>query len=105
MSEDASQAPQKPKDKPEPVAEMPEQVAEVPEGMVKGYPVPKPRSKPIEVLMMAAVNMKIEPASAPPPNWNDGQKASPVAGQSIGVVEAAETMLEPTDQSPPTRAA
>lgn len=29
--------------------------------------IPKPRSKPIEVLMMAAANMQIEPASAPPP--------------------------------------
>ena len=29
--------------------------------------VPRPRSKPIEVLMMAAANMQIEPASAPPP--------------------------------------
>ncbi len=91
MSEDASQAPKKPKLKTEP-----ELVAEVPADVVKGYPVPKPRSKPIEVLMMAAVNMKIEPASAPPPNWSDGQKASPIAGESIGVVEAAETMTEPT---------
>lgn len=30
--------------------------------------VPRPRNKPIEVLMMAAANMQIEPASAPPPN-------------------------------------
>ena len=91
MTEDASQAPAKPKLKTEP-----ELVAEVPDDVVKGYPVPKPRSKPIEVLMMAAVNMKIEPASAPPPDWNEGQKASPVAGESMGVVEAAETMTEPT---------
>ena len=90
MSEDASQAPAKPKLKTEP-----ELVAEVPDDVVKGYPVPKPRPKPIEVLMMAAVNMKIEPASAPPPNWNDGQTHSPLAGESMGVVEAAETMAEP----------
>lgn len=98
MSEDASQAPQKAKDKPtaDAVAEIPEQVAEAPDGVVKGYPVPKPRSKPIEVLMMAAVNMKIEPASAPPPAWNEGNTSSPVASQSIGVVEAAETLVEPT---------
>ena len=106
MSEDASQAPQKPKTKlvtedvvaeaPEAASAAPEQVAEAPEGVVKGYPVPKPRAKPIEVLMMAAVNMKIEPASAPPPAWNEGKKPSPVASESIGVVEAAETMVEPT---------
>lgn len=94
MSEDASQAPKKPKDKP--ATEAPELVAEVPEGVVKGYPVPKPRAKPIEVLMMAAVNMKIVPASAPPPAWNDGKKPSPIDSESIGVVEAAETMVEPT---------
>jgi uncharacterized protein YcbK (DUF882 family) len=90
MSEDASEAPAKPKSKPEP-----ELVAEVPDGIVKGYPVPKPRSKPIEVLMMAAVNMKIEPASAPPPSWSDGKKHSPLAGESMGVVESAETLVEP----------
>jgi uncharacterized protein YcbK (DUF882 family) len=35
-----------------------------------GYPVPKPRQKPIEVLMLAAARMHIEPASAPPPRPN-----------------------------------
>ena len=34
------------------------------------YPVPKPRQKPIEVLMLAAARMHIEPASAPPPRPN-----------------------------------
>ena len=92
MSEDASAAPQKPKTKP---VEEPELVAEVPEGITKGYPVPKPRPKPIEVLMMAAVNMKIEPASAPPPDQMARNTPSPVEGNSIGVVVAAETMAEP----------
>ncbi len=66
---------------------------------MKGYPVPKPRPKPIEVLMMAAVNMKIEPASAPPPTQVERQKPSPIDGNSIGVVEAAETMAEPVSNS------
>jgi hypothetical protein len=44
--------------------------------------------------MMAAVNMKIEPASAPPPDQVARQTASPLAGNSIGMVIAAETMGE-----------
>jgi uncharacterized protein YcbK (DUF882 family) len=61
--------------------------------LVQGYPIPKPRPKPIEVLMMAAANMQIEPASAPPPKVNFGEKPSPVA-DSLGVVVAAESMVE-----------
>jgi uncharacterized protein YcbK (DUF882 family) len=61
--------------------------------LAKGYPVPKPRPKPIEVLMMAAANMQIEPASAPPPRVNFGEKSSPVE-DSLGVVAAAESMIE-----------
>jgi uncharacterized protein YcbK (DUF882 family) len=38
--------------------------------LISGYPVPKPRQKPIEVLMLAAAKMRIEPASAPPPRAN-----------------------------------
>ncbi|MFN4144038.1 DUF882 domain-containing protein [Aestuariivirga sp.] len=104
MSEDASAAPQKPKAKPGDAAEPeqadateegPELVASVPEGVTQGYPVPKPRPKPIEVLMMAAVNMKIVPASAPPPDQTARTTPSPVDGNSLGVVVAAETMAEP----------
>lgn len=90
MSEDASAAPQKPKTKPGD----PEQVAEAPDGVTQGYPVPRPRPKPIEVLMMAAVNMKIEPASAPPPDQMARYKAAPLDGNAMGVVPAAETMLD-----------
>src|SRR5437764_6961230 len=61
--------------------------------LAKGYPVSKPRPKPIEVLMMAAANMQIEPASAPAPRVNFAEKPSPVA-DSLGVVAAAETMVE-----------
>ena len=48
-------------------------------GVTKGYPVPIPRAKPVEILMMAAANMKIEPASAPPPNTIIRSRPSPVA--------------------------
>ena len=68
-------------------------VEEVPEPAVNASLVPKPRSKPIEVLMMAAVNMKIEPAAAPPPTEVVRQKPSPVS-DNMGVVVAAETMTE-----------
>jgi hypothetical protein len=61
-------------------------------------PVPRPRPKPIEVLMLAAVNnMKIEPASAPPPTLVE--KHAPVA-DSEGAVEAAGTMVELSDTAP-----
>jgi len=97
MSQDASVPPVLPKARPqlEVTAEAAPAVAEVPEGVTQGYPVPKPRPKPIEVLMMAAVNMKIEPASAPPPDLSGRQKTSPVDGNSIGVVVAANTISEP----------
>lgn len=108
MSEDASAPPpKKPKARPgtlqkqeapdetQEAPEQPQLVAEAPEGVTKGYPVPKPRPKPIEVLMMAAVNLKIEPASAPPPDQMARQKPAPLASNAIGVVEAAETMAEP----------
>jgi uncharacterized protein YcbK (DUF882 family) len=108
MSQDASvPAPKKPKARPDTLQkqeapeetqdapEQPQLVAEAPEGVTKGYPVPKPRPKPIEVLMMAAVNLKIEPASAPPPDQMARQKPTPLASNAIGVVEAAETMAEP----------
>ncbi len=88
MTEEASKAPK---------VEKPRLAEEIPEGVVKAYPIPKPRPKPIEVLMMAAVNMKIEPASAPPPTMV--KKASPVS-ESIGAVEAAETMTELSDADP-----
>jgi uncharacterized protein YcbK (DUF882 family) len=58
--------------------------------VVKGYPVPKPRPKPIEVLMMAAANMKIEPASAPPPNQ---------VGRSKPVIASIGTILVPADEA------
>lgn len=82
MSEEASKTP--PAAKP---------VLVVPKEIVQGYPVPKPRPKPIEVLMMAAANMVIEPASAPPENRTIKSNPSVVA-DNLGNVEAAETMSD-----------
>ena len=68
-------------------------VPQIPKEIVQGYPVPKPRPKPIEVLMMAAANMTIEPASAPPPTQLVKARPSIVA-DNLGAVEAAETLTE-----------
>ena len=84
MSEEASKTP--------PAARP---VQDVPKEIVQGYPVPKPRPKPIEVLMMAAANMVIEPASAPPESQTIKSNPSVVA-DNLGVVEAAETMSDET---------
>jgi len=84
MSAEASKTPPAPK---------PALVA--PKEIVQGYPVPKPRPKPIEVLMMAAANMVIEPASTSPENQIIKSNASVVA-DNLGVVEAAETMSDET---------
>jgi uncharacterized protein YcbK (DUF882 family) len=84
MSEEASKTPPSPK---------PALVA--PKEIVQGYPVPKPRPKPIEVLMMAAANMVIEPASTSPENQIIKSNPSVVA-DNLGVVEAAETMSDET---------
>jgi uncharacterized protein YcbK (DUF882 family) len=84
MSAEASKTPPAPK---------PALVA--PKEIVQGYPVPKPRPKPIEVLMMAAANMVIEPASAPPENQTVKSRPSIVA-DSLGAIEAAETMSDET---------
>jgi uncharacterized protein YcbK (DUF882 family) len=105
MSADASATPAKPKLKPaaseeaaDDEAAADETVTADAEGISKGYPVPKPRPKPIEVLMMAAVNMKIEPASAPPPDQSARHSTQPLDGSSIGVVIAPETMTETGDE-------
>ena len=95
MSEDASATPKKPKLKTtEEPAQPEEQVAEVTEAAPQAPAVPRPRPKPIEVLMMAAVNMNIEPASAPPPDQMARTRPAPLSSNVIGVVPAAETMAE-----------
>ena len=90
MSADASAAPAKPRLKPE-AADGSETVASA-DATSQTDVIPKPRPKPIEVLMMAAVNMKIVPASAPPEDPT--ARPSPVAGNAQGVVIAPETMTE-----------
>jgi uncharacterized protein YcbK (DUF882 family) len=61
--------------------------AERPEGVNDGYPVPIPRLKPIEIMMMAAANMNIEPASAEPDSLLVSAKRSPVKAPLKGVVK------------------
>jgi uncharacterized protein YcbK (DUF882 family) len=84
MTEEASKTP--PAAKP---------VKDIPKEIVQGYPVPKPRPKPIEVLMMAAANMVIEPASAPP-ETRTIKSSSSVVADNLGIVEAAETLSDET---------
>jgi uncharacterized protein YcbK (DUF882 family) len=62
---------------------------EKPEELVSASLVPVPRAKPIEVLFMAA---NVEPASAPPEKQVPA-RARPAA-DSLGTVEAAETLIE-----------
>ena len=78
-------------DVPEPKAK-PVTIADKPEEVAEGYPVPLPRAKPIEILFMAANEMKIEPAAAPPEKQVPS-RARPLA-DSLGTVEAAETLVE-----------
>lgn len=54
--------------------------------------MPKPRPKPIEVLLMSAADMEIKRPSAPPPDST--VKSSPVAGGSQGIVVSPESMTE-----------
>ena len=89
LSEEASKSPIAPTAKP---------VQEIPKEIVQGYPVPKPRPKPLEILVMAAASMdisdlNIEPTSAPPPTQVLKSKPSVIA-DNLGVVEAAETLIE-----------
>lgn len=58
------------------------------------YPVPTPRPRPLEVLMAAAAQLTIEPASAPVPIANFASKPSLVQ-DSLGPVPAAATLIEP----------
>lgn len=73
-------------------------VRDIPKETVQDYPTPKPRPKPLEILVMAAASMdisdlNIEPTSAPPPTQEHKSRPSVIAG-NLGVVEAAETLLE-----------
>ena len=97
---DAAVAPAKPKliaaakpevTPPEPVAEAADNGAA--ELQVKqGYPIPKPRLKPVEVMLMAAAHMKpapqlirIEAASAPPESQS-GSSVSPLSTSALSTL-------------------
>ena len=76
------------------------------EPLVKqGFPVPRPRLKPVEVMLMAAANMKADPkliritaASAQPPSQSGSDQPSPVA-DSLGTLMAA-VAEEPPAKAP-----
>ncbi len=103
LSKDAATAP-KVKSTPTPVAvaqadtadtSVEEDAAPTDAQVVKVKQIPKPRLKPVEIMLMAAANMKAEPkmirisaASAPPPSQNGKDIPSPVA-DSLGMVMAA----------------
>jgi uncharacterized protein YcbK (DUF882 family) len=82
LTEAASKAPEAPKT---------EKVPEPPVSDIVAFNVPKPRSKPLEVLALAA--MRIEPASAPPEKQNIRSKPSMIQ-DSLGVVDAAASLIE-----------
>lgn len=68
--------------------------------LASGYPVPKPRQKPIEVLMLAAAKMQVEPASAPPPINNNFAKRQS-APELAAIADHAEDFdLEQTTANP-----
>jgi uncharacterized protein YcbK (DUF882 family) len=65
--------------------------------LVSGYPVPRPRQKPIEVLMLAASKMRVEPASAPPPTTNFAKRQHPSADLTTTSPENFELELAVTN--------
>jgi hypothetical protein len=84
---------------PEPVVEAADNGAAEPQ-VKQGYPIPKPRLKPVEVMLMAAAHMKpapqlirIEAASAPP----DSQAGSTVSPLSTS---ALSTLMEQASADP-----
>ena len=106
LSQDAAQSPKsKPVKSVAVVADNSDPEADVPDAQVQqGRVVPKPRLKPVEIMLMAAANMKAEPkmirinaASAPPPGQAGKDVPSPVA-DSLGTLmqAAAEEDVTPT---------
>jgi uncharacterized protein YcbK (DUF882 family) len=111
LAQDASTAPPKPRIAvpvksemipPEPVVEAADNGAAEPQ-VKQGYPIPKPRLKPVEVMLMAAANMKPAPqvfrisaASAPPDNQS-GQASSPLGSAALStLMEQASAEPDPT---------
>ena len=76
---------------PEPMVEAADNGAAEPQ-VKQGYPVPKPRLKPVEIMLMAAANMKPAPqvirisaASAPPDN-QIGNSPSPLSSSALSTL-------------------
>ncbi len=75
--------------------------------LAKGYPVPRPRLKPIEIMMLAAADVKIIPASAPPesamvkPNKHDRKKLASLFAREAevknSVVDLSDDVILPED--------
>ena len=91
-----------PKPKLAPVVQAADNGADEPQ-VKQGYPVPKPRLKPVEIMLMAAANMKpdsnlirISAASAPPPDQS-GRVASPLGTSALStLMETASLEPDPT---------
>ncbi|MGE4248250.1 MAG: DUF882 domain-containing protein [Parvibaculaceae bacterium] len=94
--EDAAEAQEAPEAAAKPAPTPRVKPAQRPVEVVDKYPVPLPRPKPIEVLMMAAANMQIEPAAAPAANVKTNFK-SRFDAESLGVIAGAESMAEEPD--------
>jgi uncharacterized protein YcbK (DUF882 family) len=92
LAETAAEAPVTPKDKPkleDPAASELLAVAAV---------IPKPRPKPIEILMAAAMNIKIEPVSAAPEgSISEGDQP---ASDGLGALVAATALMESPYDNP-----
>ncbi len=80
------------------------QLADADEPLVRqGYPVPKPRLKPVDIMLMAAANIKsirISAASGGPPDLSGNNTPSPVADGLATVMEAASMVEEPSLAEP-----
>jgi uncharacterized protein YcbK (DUF882 family) len=74
------------------------------EGEIRvGAPIPRPRLKPIEIMMMAAANMNIEPASAPPPRALRTAKSQ--KNTSVALIDEEFDALEKVTADPKGKAA
>ncbi len=98
LAQDAAQAPKSKSPTPIVVADNSDgTIDDASEPMVKkGRDIPKPRLKPVDIMLMAAANMKAEPkmirinaASAPPPGQAGKDNPSPVADSLGTLMEAA----------------
>jgi uncharacterized protein YcbK (DUF882 family) len=107
LAQDAAATPKAAR-QPSPVAETAD-ASQAPD-LRRGQPIPKPRLKPVEVMLMAAANIKadqklirITAASAPPPSQTGHDQPSPVA-DSLGTFMAA-ALADPTLEPAAAKAA